>query len=89
MLTAALLLVILIPILAASLRVVPKDKVGLVERPGRAVPVVRKPGLMFLVPFLERVMYFPAAAFPLQIPVRIEPRGTEPLELTEIGRAHV
>lgn len=82
MLTAALLLVILIPILAASLRVVPKDKVGLVERAGRVIPVVRGPGLVFLVPFLERVTYLPATAFPLQIPVTIEPRGTEPLELT-------
>lgn len=70
-----MLLVILIPILAASLRVVPKDKVGRRKWPGAPFPW-RKPGLMFLVPFLERVMYFPAAAFPLEIPIRIEAAGT-------------
>ncbi|MBN8732503.1 MAG: hypothetical protein J0L64_18310 [Acidobacteria bacterium] len=82
MLIAALLLVILIPFLAASLRVVPNGMAAVVERLGRIIPVVRKPGLIVLLPFLERVTYFPATAFPLQIPVTIEPRGTEPLELT-------
>ena len=50
MLIAALLLVILIPILAASVRMVPKDMVGLVERLGRLVPVVRGPGLLVILP---------------------------------------
>ncbi|MBK7929150.1 MAG: hypothetical protein IPJ98_17225 [Bryobacterales bacterium] len=81
MLIAALLLVILIPFLAASVRVVPKDMVGLVERLGRLVPVVRGPGLMVILPFMDRLTYFPSTAFPLHIPVPIEPRGTEPLEL--------
>lgn len=81
MLIAGLLLVILIPFLAASVRVVPKDMVAMVDRMGRLVPVVRGPGLLLIVPFLDRLNYFPATAFPLQIPVTVEPRGTEPLEL--------
>lgn len=82
MLIAALLLVILIPFLAASLRVVPNDMVAMVDRMGRLVPVVRGPGLVVIVPFIDRLNYFPATAFPLQLQVTVEPRGTEPLELT-------
>lgn len=83
MLIAAILLVMLaIPLVGASLRVVPRDMVGLVERLGRVIPVVRRPGLVLVRPFMDRLTYFPATAFPLQTIVTVEPQGTEPLELT-------
>jgi regulator of protease activity HflC (stomatin/prohibitin superfamily) len=81
-LIAALLMVILIPLVAGSVRVLQPGTVGLVERLGRVIPVVRQPGLVLLIPFLERLLTFPSKPFEMELELEVELSGRMPLKLS-------
>ena len=49
----ALILLMAIYLAAAAYKIVPPDSVGLIERMGRLMPGVRKPGVVFIRPFIE------------------------------------
>lgn len=82
MLIAALLMVILIPLIAASVRVVPADCFGVVERLGRVMPEIRQPGLVLLRPFFELLILLPKEPFPVDLKLEAETWERIPLTYT-------
>ncbi len=79
MLIAALLMVTLIPLIAASVRVIPDGAVGVVERLGRVIPAVRQPGLVLLRPFFELLILMPKGQFPVNLKLEAETWERVPL----------
>jgi len=78
----ALILLLAIYLAAAAYKVVPPDSVGLIERMGRLMPGVRKPGVVFIRPFIERLLVLPTKRFPLTLLSEAELLGGIPVKLT-------
>ena len=76
MLVVAIILIAVIPIVAGSIRVVPPDSVGLVERLGRLLPGVRQPGIVLIRPFIERLLIVPVKAFPVVCETEVDEGGS-------------
>jgi len=79
MLIAGLLMIILIPLIAASVRVVPDGTVGLVEQLGQVVPGLRQPGLLLLRPFFETLILLPKGPFHVELKLEAETWERVPL----------
>lgn len=77
----ALILIATMAILAAMIRTVPAGSVGMVERLGRFVPPLRRPGVIVLRPFVERLVSIPISPFPIRCVLDAE-IGGEPAALT-------
>jgi regulator of protease activity HflC (stomatin/prohibitin superfamily) len=71
----ALILIATMAILAATIRTVPADSVGVVERLGRFVPPLRRPGVVVLRPFIERLVPIPISPFPIRCALDAEIEG--------------
>ena len=82
MLAVALILLLAIYLAAAAYKIVPPDSVGLIERLGRLMPGVSKPGVVFIRPFIERVLVLPTKRFPLTLRTKAELAGSVPVQLT-------
>jgi len=82
MLVAALLLILVIPLIAAACKVVPPDSVGLVERFGRLLPEIRKPGLVIIRPYIERLFVLPNGPIPLVLETDSQLGGRIPVHVT-------
>ena len=82
MLAVALILLAALYLAAAAYKVVPPDSVGLVERLGHLMPGVRKPGVVFIRPFIDRLVVLPTKRFPLVLHAEAEVAGGIPVKLT-------
>ncbi len=81
MLLLALILVVGIAVLAASFRRVPPDSIGVVDRLGRLLPDVHKPGWVVMKPYIERLVVIPTTPFPIQCSTEGDAAGS-PVKLT-------
>lgn len=75
MIFAAFLLIVGIALAASAVKIVPPDSVALVERLGRPVRVISKPGLVWIRPYIERLIILPSKSFPVSYVVQTEDGG--------------
>ena len=68
MTTALVILVIVFALLAASVRILKEWERGVVLRLGRALPGVKGPGLILLIPIIDRLLRVDTRIVTLQVP---------------------
>ena len=68
MTTALVILVIVFALLAASVRILKEWERGVILRLGRALPGVKGPGLILLIPIIDRLMKVDTRIVTLQVP---------------------
>lgn len=81
MLLLALVLIFGVAVLATAFRRVPRDSIGVVERLGRLLPDVHKPGWVVVKPYIERLVVIPTTPFPIQCSTEGDAAGS-PVKLT-------
>jgi len=68
------LLVLLVTILS-SMRVLAENERGVIFRLGRALPTAKGPGVVFIIPFVDRLFVVKIAPQRLEIPIRQDLNG--------------
>lgn len=68
MTTAVVILVIIVALLAASVRILKEWERGVILRLGRALPGVKGPGLILLIPIIDRILRVDTRIVTLQVP---------------------
>lgn len=68
MTTAIVILVVLVGLLAASVRILKEWERAVILRLGRALPGVKGPGLVFLIPLIDRMLKVDTRTVTLQVP---------------------